>query len=261
MASSSSSSDSKDNKEPPKVLVSYLINDTKQTVVNGVSIPCTMLDSTALIPLKAPIPQTTTKTILIVNSTPNTKIVIGPEVAKWILQFFSRPMEHQEQVDCIEFAQQLLLHHPTKHVIANTSEMKRNVAMALLMKGAEPCSTVVEWLEERTINENRHVRVCHAALYIGGDTFFSKLGLSPSYPLLSYDQISAMYLKATSIRFAVLSDVCFGCKAQNKNVKRCTKCWQAQYCNVTCQRMHFAEHKHYCKPLLTTLDRILSFEL
>ncbi|KAB7502920.1 Ankyrin repeat and MYND domain-containing protein 2 [Armadillidium nasatum] len=39
---------------------------------------------------------------------------------------------------------------------------------------------------------------------------------------------------------------CFTCGLENKNVKKCAKCKSVQYCNKTCQRLHWSSHKKVC---------------
>lgn len=39
---------------------------------------------------------------------------------------------------------------------------------------------------------------------------------------------------------------CSTCGLDNKEVKRCSKCKSVQYCDKTCQRLHWSNHKKFC---------------
>lgn len=42
---------------------------------------------------------------------------------------------------------------------------------------------------------------------------------------------------------------CSTCGEECKDLKRCTKCKMAQYCNVRCQKLHWPIHKKFCDDL------------
>ncbi|XP_066554299.1 ubiquitin carboxyl-terminal hydrolase 19 isoform X2 [Amia ocellicauda] len=37
-------------------------------------------------------------------------------------------------------------------------------------------------------------------------------------------------------------------QSEDEKVKRCTRCYRVGYCNPTCQKNHWADHKHLCRP-------------
>jgi len=48
---------------------------------------------------------------------------------------------------------------------------------------------------------------------------------------------------------AAAKEACFACGKDSCHLKRCSACKVAWYCDVICQRLHFATHEPQCKRL------------
>lgn len=48
------------------------------------------------------------------------------------------------------------------------------------------------------------------------------------------------------IENVVAESCCATCKANSKNLKRCSRCCSVYYCSVECQRSHWPQHKSVC---------------
>ncbi|XP_061734882.1 histone-lysine N-methyltransferase SMYD3 isoform X2 [Nerophis ophidion] len=61
---------------------------------------------------------------------------------------------------------------------------------------------------------------------------------------------------ASCVSNKVAKDVCHRCFAQNNTLLRCSQCKMAHYCNITCQKQAWSDHKRECKCLQSLLPRI-----
>nr|XP_061820345.1 histone-lysine N-methyltransferase SMYD3-like isoform X1 [Nerophis lumbriciformis]XP_061820346.1 histone-lysine N-methyltransferase SMYD3-like isoform X1 [Nerophis lumbriciformis] len=61
---------------------------------------------------------------------------------------------------------------------------------------------------------------------------------------------------ASCVSNKVAKDVCHRCFAQNKTFLRCSQCKMARYCNITCQKQAWSDHKRECKCLQSLLPRV-----
>ncbi len=61
----------------------------------------------------------------------------------------------------------------------------------------------------------------------------------------------------------IVTEICFFCHRKGQ-MKKCTKCFAARYCNSECQKSDYEKHKNNCARLLekySVLVKVLSFEL
>ncbi|XP_061621808.1 histone-lysine N-methyltransferase SMYD3 isoform X1 [Phyllopteryx taeniolatus] len=61
---------------------------------------------------------------------------------------------------------------------------------------------------------------------------------------------------ASCVSTKVAKDVCHRCFARRETLLRCSQCKMARYCNITCQKQGWADHKKECKCLRIILPRI-----
>ncbi|XP_077375999.1 histone-lysine N-methyltransferase SMYD3 isoform X1 [Festucalex cinctus] len=61
---------------------------------------------------------------------------------------------------------------------------------------------------------------------------------------------------ASCVSAKVAKDVCHRCFARHETLLRCSQCKMARYCNITCQKQAWADHKKECKCLQSILPRI-----
>ena len=72
--------------------------------------------------------------------------------------------------------------------------------------------------------------------------------------LTALNQLTLKNLIPTSALDAFLApliqkakNVCWSCSKKPETLLRCSRCMKAQYCNTTCQKKHWKEHKATCK--------------
>ena len=53
--------------------------------------------------------------------------------------------------------------------------------------------------------------------------------------------------------------LCYCCKKSKTNLKKCTKCYTAQYCGIPCQKSDWKSHKKVCGRLLTDGSIVLDY--
>ena len=53
--------------------------------------------------------------------------------------------------------------------------------------------------------------------------------------------------------------LCYRCKKSKTNLKKCTKCYTAQYCGIPCQKSDWKSHKKVCGRLLTDGSIVLDY--
>ncbi|XP_019746564.1 histone-lysine N-methyltransferase SMYD3 isoform X1 [Hippocampus comes] len=61
---------------------------------------------------------------------------------------------------------------------------------------------------------------------------------------------------ASCVSTKVAKDVCHRCFARHETLLRCSQCKMARYCNITCQKQAWSDHKRECKCLQSILPRI-----
>src|SRR4051812_42628445 len=52
-------------------------------------------------------------------------------------------------------------------------------------------------------------------------------------------------------------EYCSKCNATADNLLTCSKCCRMKYCNATCQKTHWPDHKADCKELVQSIDLYL----
>nr|XP_057945190.1 histone-lysine N-methyltransferase SMYD3 [Doryrhamphus excisus] len=61
---------------------------------------------------------------------------------------------------------------------------------------------------------------------------------------------------ASCVSNKVAKNVCHRCFARHETLLRCSQCKMARYCNITCQKQAWSDHKRECKSLQHLLPRI-----
>ncbi|KAM9825692.1 histone-lysine N-methyltransferase SMYD3 [Syngnathus typhle] len=61
---------------------------------------------------------------------------------------------------------------------------------------------------------------------------------------------------ASCVSAKVAKHVCHRCFARHETLLRCSQCKMARYCNITCQKQAWSDHKRECKCLRSILPRI-----
>ncbi|XP_061670412.1 histone-lysine N-methyltransferase SMYD3 isoform X2 [Syngnathoides biaculeatus] len=61
---------------------------------------------------------------------------------------------------------------------------------------------------------------------------------------------------ASCVSTKVAKDVCHRCFVRRETLLRCSQCKMARYCNITCQKQAWADHKKECKCLRSILPRV-----
>jgi hypothetical protein len=209
-----------------------------------------------LIGMSAPFPRTAEIARICLR---NDSTVMPPDMTKWLLWSLSMPLLVQKKQDCIDFANGLMRRHPC----ALVQDRHKHVSLKAGPKLAarfDPFGCAIEFLETRKVIEpngkvDSQVRVCHSAIWVGEGQYFSKLGLMPSYPLLTYGEMLAIYPTAERVRLVEFIRGCFACGTKTKPTSRCTECWSAQYCGDKCRIADIKQHAKNCRRPLSASER------
>jgi len=174
--------------------------------------------------------------------------IIPPSQSKSLLTILSLPIHKQMGLDCIDFVNTLLFNHPSGLVCKRSSAIDIKSASSIIMPKSKqkPFEWAIEFLETRTIKTETQVRVCHSAIWLGEGLYLSKLGLMATYPMLTFEELCAVYPTAKCMRLVYLHKGCVFCNNTEKKTKRCTRCWSVQYCDMKCQRLHWDSHAPFC---------------
>ena len=88
------------------------------------------------------------------------------------------------------------------------------------------------------------------------DHYFTRAVVYPLYPSHSMMGLGKMGLLADSISHGLCAvkksspdqKKCSLCGTYSENLKKCSRCRSAQYCNTECQKKHWSTHKTVCRP-------------
>lgn len=103
-------------------------------------------------------------------------------------------------------------------------------------------------------------RHLHTALYITDDLFLNKFGLGLDISATNKAEMLKMY--PGKIRYSYRAWKCDTCKTekQKEELYNCTKCKNASYCNIECQKKDWPIHRKQCKTSYTMDDKRMKYQ-
>ena len=103
------------------------------------------------------------------------------------------------------------------------------------------CSKVSSSLKKCTL--------CHAAQYCDKECQTKHWKIHKLQCKSEPVDLSTSLSKSANAELEHESQKCSFCSRQAKELKKCTRCHNTQYCDRTCQQKHWASHKNTCKPV------------